>query len=192
MIAIVKYNAGNATSVKNTLNRMGYNCQITEDKEVIRQAAKVILPGVGRASTAMRYLKDNDLDILLLSLTQPVLGICLGLQLMCSFSEEDTTNCLGIFNTSVKKFPTLDKVPHVGWNNFMDVKGCLFNGIDSFDCVYFVHSYYAELCSETVATCDYIVPFSASIQKNNFYATQFHPEKSGSVGETILKNFLAL
>lgn len=192
MIAIIKYNAGNAKSVKNAVTRLGYSCEITDDKEKIRQANKVIFPGVGRASTAMLYLKERELDSLFLSLKQPVLGICLGLQLMCKFSEEDDTRCLGIFDTAVKKFPPLEKVPHIGWNNFTHVKDGLFRGVNTLDNVYFVHSYYAELCDDTSAVCEYILPFSASIQKNNFYAMQFHPEKSGRVGEAILKNFLML
>lgn len=192
MIAIIKYNAGNVTSIKNAINRLGGECIITDDKDKIRNAAKVILPGVGNASPAMKYLREKRLDEIILSLQQPVLGICLGLQLLCSDSEEGETSCLRIFNTSVKKFPSIKKVPHMGWNNFISVSGTLFKNVLSENDVYFVHSYYAEICSRTIAACDYILPFSAALQKDNFYATQFHPEKSADVGETILKNFLEL
>ena len=192
MIAILKYNAGNVTSVKNAVERLGYTCVITDLEEKILKADKVIFPGVGEASTAMNYLRERGLDVLLKKLKQPVLGICLGQQLMCKHSEEGNTTCLGIFNTLVKKFPPIELVPHVGWNNITQAKGKLFNGIIDVDDVYFVHSYYAEINNQTVASCNYILPFSAAIQQDNFYATQFHPEKSGSVGEKILKNFLIL
>ena len=192
MIAIVKYNAGNTASVKNAVERLGYTCEITDDEKKLFEADKVIFPGVGEASTAMRYLKEQNLHKLIPQLKQPVLGICLGLQLMCAHSEENNTDCLGIFDAKVKLFPPTDIVPHMGWNNLTEMKTSLFNGIDETDDFYFVHSYYAELCNETIAVCDYILPFSASIHKNNFYATQFHPEKSASTGEKVLKNFLAL
>jgi imidazole glycerol-phosphate synthase subunit HisH len=192
MIAIIKYNAGNIKSVENSLHRLGYECQVTDNKEAILSAEKVIFPGVGEASTAMDYLKKHNLDELIKSLKQPTLGICLGQQLMCRFSEEGETTCLGIFNAVVKKFPPLELVPHMGWNNLEKLKGKLFDGIIDTDNVYFVHSYYAELSDETVAACRYILPFSAAMQKDNFYATQFHPEKSAGVGEQILKNFLAI
>lgn len=192
MIAIIKYNAGNIKSVENALNRLGYKCMVTDDEETIRKAEKVIFPGVGEASSAMQYLKEHKLDILIKSLKQPTLGICLGQQLMCSYSEEGDTTCLGIFDATVKKFPPEDLVPHMGWNNLENLKGPLLYGISEHDNVYFVHSYYAELCQETIATCNYILPFGAAMQKNNFYATQFHPEKSAAVGERILKNFLEL
>lgn len=192
MIAIIKYNAGNTTSVKNAIERLGFECIVTDDEQQIRIADKVIFPGVGEASSAMNYLRERQLDKLITSLTQPVLGICLGQQLMCKFSEEGKTNCLGIIDVQVKKFPTTDIVPHMGWNSLTNLNSPLFNGINKTDDVYFVHSYYCELSEYTIAECDYILSFSAAMQKNNFYATQFHPEKSASVGEWILKNFLSL
>jgi glutamine amidotransferase len=192
MIAIIKYNAGNTKSVENALNRLNYKCIITDDKDTILSAQKVIFPGVGEASSAMQYLRKKGIDEVINYITQPFLGICLGLQLMCKGTEEGNTKCLGIFDTQVKLFPPKEKVPHMGWNNFKQLDGELFKDIDSKDDVYFVHSYYAELCKSTIATCDYILPFSAALQKNNFYATQFHPEKSAGIGEQILKNFLEL
>lgn len=192
MIAIIKYNAGNIRSVQNALSRLGFQSIITDNKEEIKRAEKVIFPGVGEASTAMNYLKNKGLDDLIVSLSQPFLGICLGLQLMCQFSEEGNTRCLGIFDSQVKLFPAIEKVPHMGWNNFISIKGPLFNQVQIENDVYFVHSYYAEVCENTVADCDYILPFSAAFQKNNFYATQFHPEKSAEVGAQILLNFLKL
>jgi glutamine amidotransferase len=192
MIAILKYNAGNIRSVQNALNRLGYSSVITDNKHDLLNAEKIIFPGVGEAASAMRYLKERELDKTLLSLKKPVLGICLGLQLMCRFTEEGNTQCMGIFNTDVRMFPHNGKVPHMGWNNFLTLKGTLFRGISAKDDVYYVHSYYAEICKETEAICEYIVPFSASLQKDNFYATQFHPEKSAGKGEIILKNFLEL
>lgn len=192
MIVILKYNAGNIASVKNAVERLGFECIITDDETEIRNAEKVIFPGVGEASSAMAYLKEKQLDILIKELKQPVLGICLGQQLMCRFSEESNTECLGIFDTVVKKFPPTDLVPHMGWNNLTDTNNKLFQGILNDANFYFVHSYYAELCAETAATCDYILPFSAAMQKGNFYATQFHPEKSADAGEKVLFNFLSL
>lgn len=192
MIAIIKYNAGNIRSVQNALNRLGYESIITDDPEQIRAASKVIFPGVGEASTAMKYLQEKGLDEEIKSLKQPVLGICLGLQLMCKWTEENDTSCLDIFDLMVKKFPPNEIVPQMGWNNFKTLKGKLFEGINVNDDVYFVHSFYAEVGSATTAVTDYILPFSAAVQKDNFYATQFHPEKSADVGEQILKNFLAL
>jgi len=192
MIAILKYNAGNITSVQNALARLGYESLITDNPEELINADKVIFPGVGEAGSAMKYLKERELDKTIISLKQPVLGICLGMQLMCLHSQEADTECLGIFDTYVKLFPPVDKIPHIGWNNFLTVKGNLFAGIKTEDDLYYVHSYYAEICSSTIATCDYILPFSASVQKENFYATQFHPEKSAETGEKILKNFLRL
>ncbi|MDD4748249.1 MAG: imidazole glycerol phosphate synthase subunit HisH [Salinivirgaceae bacterium] len=192
MIAIVKYNAGNIKSVQNALNRLGYESCITDDPTSILNAEKVIFPGVGEASTAMKYLKDKGIDEVIKSVTKPFLGICLGLQLMCNKSEEGDTPCLGIFDTNVKQFQPNDKVPHMGWNDFASIKGTLFQGINVWDDLYYVHSYYAELNNDTVGICNYINPFSAALQKDNFYATQFHPEKSAEIGAQILKNFLKL
>jgi imidazole glycerol-phosphate synthase subunit HisH len=191
MIAIVKYNAGNIKSVRNALKRLGYESIITDDPEELRKAEKVIFPGVGEAGTAMKYLKERGLDNTIRSLIQPVLGICLGLQLMCRHTEEADTECLGIFDTKVQLFPPVDKIPHMGWNNFLTLKGDLFKDVSADDDVYYVHSYYAEISSSTIATCDYILPFSAAMAKDNFFATQFHPARSAGVGEKILKNFLA-
>jgi imidazole glycerol-phosphate synthase subunit HisH len=192
MIAIVKYNAGNITSVQNALTRLGYESIVTDDDAIIKNASKVVFPGVGEASSAMQFLKDKKLDILLKSLTQPVLGICLGLQLMCKYSEENDTTCLGIFDTEVKLFAATEIVPHMGWNNISFKQNELLNEIKEISSFYFVHSYYAAVCESTIATCNYINEFGAVMQKNNFYATQFHPEKSGSDGEIILKNFLEI
>ena len=192
MIAILKYNAGNIKSVENAVKRLGFKCVVTDNENEIRNAEKVIIPGVGEAGYAMNYLKKYNLDTLIKSLIQPVLGIFLGQQLMCSFTEEGNTECLRIFETQVKKFPPKELVPHMGWNNLQNIKGNLFKNINENDNLYFVHSYYCEISENTTATCDYILPFSASMQKNNFYATQFHPEKSSLIGEQILKNFLSL
>lgn len=192
MIAVIKYNAGNTKSVENAVKRLGYKCIVTDDEQQLINASKVIFPGVGEAGSAMKYLEVKGLDKVIVNLKQPVLGICLGLQLMCKTSEEGNTKGLGIFDTNVIKFPDTDVVPHMGWNNLYDTKEPLFKGISNVDDVYFVHSYFAEICKYTVAVCDYIVPFSAALQKNNFYAVQFHTEKSGDVGEIILKNFLEL
>lgn len=192
MIAIIRYNAGNIKSVQNALTRLGFESIITDDPMKLKKADKVIFPGVGEASSAMQYLRERGLDNTIRSLVQPVLGICLGLQLMCRFSEEADTKCLGIFDTDVRLFPPVDKIPHMGWNNFLTMRGDLFKNISPDDDVYYVHSYYAEISSCTSATCDYILPFSASMTRDNFYATQFHPEKSAAVGEKILRNFLEL
>jgi len=192
MIAIIKYNAGNIRSVQNALNRLGYDSIITDDKTKILNADKVIFPGVGEASSAMKYLKDKGLDDVIRSIEKPMLGICLGLQLMCDYSEEGDTKCLGIFNTQVKKFPPKEKVPHIGWNSLAEVKGELFQHIQTESDMYYVHSYYAEKNEQTIAVCNYIEPFATAIQHNNFYATQFHPEKSADVGTQLLKNFLEL
>lgn len=192
MIAIIKYNAGNIRSVQNALTRLGYESIITDNRDEIRNASKVIFPGVGEAGSAMKYLKEKEMDKLIISLTQPVLGICLGLQLLCRYTEEADTKCLNIFNADVKMFPRTEKVPHMGWNNFISVWGDIFRSVSRKDDVYYVHSYYAGITSCTTAICDYILPFSAAMKKDNFYAVQFHPEKSADVGEIILKNFLEL
>lgn len=195
MIAIIKYNAGNIHSVVHALRREGMEPIVTDDKELIRRADKVIFPGVGEASTTMDYLKAHEMDSLIKSLTQPVLGICLGMQLMCKESEEGDAKCLGIFDVNVKKFQRTsfeDKIPHMGWNQITDLRSPLMENVKDKGYVYFVHSYYVPLCAETIAKTDYLIPFSAALNKDNFYATQFHPEKSGSVGSKILQNFLAL
>ena len=192
-VVIIDYNAGNIRSVENALKRLGVASVITADEQLIRGADKVIFPGVGEAATTMSFLQERGLDLLIKSLTQPVLGICLGMQLMCRYSEEGDTPCLGIFDTEVKRFVNQrhdDKVPHMGWNTLYNLKGELLEGLPSNPYVYFVHSYYVPVGDYTVATTDYIQPFSAAMRKDNFYATQFHPEKSGSIGERILKNFL--
>jgi glutamine amidotransferase len=192
MIAIVKYKAGNIRSVSTALDRLGFRSVITDNESDLLNADKVILPGVGEAGTAMKSLKENGLDRLICSLKMPVLGICLGLQLLCRYSEESATTCLGIFDSAIRKFPPEDKVPHMGWDNFLWCGGKIFNGIEAKDNLYYVHSYYAELSEHTIAVCDYILPFSAAMQKDNFFATQFHPEKSGDVGAKIFENFLKL
>lgn len=194
-VVVIKYNAGNIYSVVHALRRLGVEPVVTADEAVIRASDKVIFPGVGEATTTMRFLKERKMDELITSLTQPVLGICLGMQLMCKSSEEGNVDCLGIFNVAVKLFvPTqqTQKIPHMGWNQLYDVKSNLFSEQLNEQFVYFVHSFYVPMCEHTIATTDYIQPFSAALNKNNFYATQFHPEKSGDVGEQILKNFLAL
>ena len=200
MIAIIKYNAGNVQSVQYALQRLNVESIVTDDVNAIVKSDKVIFPGVGHAAPAMQYLKERKLDELIVSLSQPVLGICLGLQLMCKHSEEGNTDCLGIFDEEVKLFvpPLLVevrrglKVPQIGWNSIYDFRSELFEGLKQNDFVYAVHSYYAALGNETVATTNYIHPYSAALQKDNFYAVQFHPEKSGAVGELILRNFITL
>lgn len=191
-IAIIKYNAGNVQSVIYALQRIGLEPKLTDDVEYIQQADKVIFPGQGEASSAIRYLKSKKLDEMIVNLKQPVLGICIGLQLMCAHSEEGDTPCLGIFKEKVKKFPPKDKVPHIGWNTLENKKGHLLNGLRDDAYLYYVHSYYAEVGEETVGETNYILPFSAVMEKDNFYAIQAHPEKSGKDGEVILKNFLDL
>jgi glutamine amidotransferase len=198
IVAIIKYNAGNIMSVDYALQRLGVKAVLTDDPVQIMAADKVIFPGVGEASTTMRYLKERKLDRLIPELKQPVLGICLGLQLMCCYSEEGNTTCIGIFNEQVKKFqPPADnvnkmKVPHMGWNTIINLKTKLFDRIPEHQFTYFVHSFYAETGKDTIAECNYIVPFSAALHRSNFYASQFHPEKSGRTGSQIIENFLAL
>lgn len=194
-VAIIKYNAGNIYSVSYALKRLGIEPLITADPELISKADKVIFPGVGEALTTMNYLKEQKMDQLIKTLKQPVLGICLGMQLMCRHSEEGDVDCLGLFDTEVKQFIPQkheDKVPHMGWNTINEVKSELFDASLEKSFVYFVHSFYVPVNPYTAATTDYIQPFSAALHKDNFYATQFHPEKSGSTGEHILRNFLNL
>jgi len=193
-VVIIKYNAGNIRSVLFALERIGVNAIVTDDHDEIRSADRVIFPGVGEASSAMIYLKEKGLDQLICSLTQPVLGICLGMQLMCKFSEENNTNCLGIFNETVKRFTetTGFKIPQIGWNNIHGLKSALFDKINENSYMYFVHSYYVESCANSIAQTDYITEFSSALHINNFYAVQFHPEKSGEAGQQILENFIRL
>lgn len=194
-VAIIKYNAGNICSVDYALKRLGVDAVITADQDVLRAADKVIFPGVGEAGTTMNFLRASGMDLLIKDLRQPVLGICLGMQLMCRYSEEGNADCLGIFNTEVKRFNSEkheDKVPHMGWNTLMQTNSRLFKGFTQEEYVYFVHSYYVPVNDCTAAVTDYILPFSAALHKDNYYATQFHPEKSGGVGERILMNFLTL
>ena len=197
-IVIIKYNAGNIRSVAFALERIGITPIITDDAEEIRSADKVIFPGVGEASSAMKYLSERKLDEVIKSLTQPVLGICLGVQLMCNFSEEGNTKCLGIFNQDVKKFSQTGadkgvlKIPQIGWNTIFDLKSSLFKNIKENSYMYFVHSYFVELGENTIATTNYGINYSSALQKNNFYAVQFHPEKSGKDGEKLLENFIKL
>ena len=194
-VAVVKYNAGNIRSVDYALKRLGVEAVITADKEELQSADKVIFPGVGEAETTMNHLKATGLDELIKNLRQPVFGICLGMQLMCRYSEEGEVDCLNIFDVDVKRFVPQkheDKVPHMGWKNIRKTNSKLFEGFTEEEFVYFVHSFYVPTCDFTAATTDYIHPFSAALHKDNFYATQFHPEKSGKTGEKILTNFLNL
>lgn len=190
MIAIIKYNGGNVSSVQNSLNRLSVESVVTDDFDLIRKADKVIFPGVGEASSTMKLLKEKGLDQLIPTLKQPVLGVCLGMQLMCKNNEEGNTVGMGVFDIDVKKFPAKNIVPHMGWNTISDFKSGIFSGIEENSDVYFVHSFYCELSENTTSVCDYILPFSASLQKDNFYAMQFHPEKSGDIGSRLLENFL--
>lgn len=192
MIAIIDYNAGNVRSVQNALKRLGAESFVTADLEKIKNADKVIFPGVGEASSAMKTLEETGLRQLIPTLKQPVLGICLGQQLMCKNLEEGNTKGLGIFDIDVRRFPAKLPVPHMGWNNLTNLKSSLFEGLREQNDVYFVHSYYCEISEYTSTVCDYILPFSAGLQKDNFYAMQFHPEKSGKTGEKMLENFVKL
>src|ERR1035437_6577433 len=190
-VVIIKYNAGNIRSVLFALERISVNAIVTDDPDEIRSADRVIFPGVGEASSAMKYLKQNGLDLLICSLTQPVLGICLGMQLMCAHSEENNTDCLGIFDQQVRLFPQDGfKVPQIGWNNITNLKTSIFQDVDEDAYMYLVHSYYVEKCANAIALTDYIAEYSSAVQKNNFYAVQFHPEKSGEAGQKILENFI--
>jgi imidazole glycerol-phosphate synthase subunit HisH len=195
-VVIIKYNAGNIQSVLFALERIGIKATVTDDPLLIQSADKVIFPGVGEASTAMRYLKERELDKLIISLRQPVLGICLGMQLLCDYSEENDTACLGIFDrVRVIKFKTASpqlKIPQIGWNTISGLKTGLFTSIEEKSYCYFVHGYYAGSSDYTIATTDYIQPYSSALKKDNFYGVQFHPEKSAKAGEQLLKNFLSL
>jgi imidazole glycerol-phosphate synthase subunit HisH len=198
-LVIIKYNAGNIQSVLYALERIGETATVTDDHEQIRNADKVIFPGVGEASTAMQYLQERQLDTVIKNLQQPVLGICLGMQLMCAYSEENDTPCLGIFEERVQLFSPAAaqkeaglKVPQIGWNNIFDLKTKLFENVPENSYCYFVHGYYAAYGEHTIATADYVQPYSAGLHRDNFYGVQFHPEKSAKVGEQILRNFLAI
>lgn len=194
-VAILKYNAGNIFSVINSLRRLGVDPVLTDDSATLKAADRVLFPGQGEASTAMTYLKERGLDKVIKSLRQPVLGICIGQQLLCRHSEEGDVDCIGIFDADVRKFkPTRheDKVPVMGWNSLYDLNDGLFKRLDEGEHVYFIHSYYVPLCENTIAKADYIHPYSAALRKDNFFTTQFHPEKSGDVGETIIRNFLEM
>ncbi|HLX93287.1 MAG TPA: imidazole glycerol phosphate synthase subunit HisH [Puia sp.] len=200
-LAIIKYNAGNIRSVLFAIERLGISATVTDDCDELRSADRVIFPGVGEASSAMAYLKARKLDQLIKDLSQPVLGICLGMQLMCKYSEENETECLGIFQEIVKKFRIdkegdskgdVVKVPQIGWNNISDLKSALFNGVPEDSYCYFVHGYYADFGNDTIATTDYIQSYSSALNKKNFYGVQFHPEKSAEVGNRILQNFMTV
>ena len=192
-ISIIKYNAGNIQSVLFALQRIGVEAVVTDDVQELLSSDKVIFPGVGEASSAMNYLKEKQLDKLIVDLKQPVLGICLGMQLMCKHSEENNTDCLGIFDLNVKRFPQSElKVPQIGWNNVYSLKSPILNGISENEYMYFVHSFYAEKCAESIALTNYGIEYSSAIQKDNFFAVQFHPEKSGEAGQKILENFINL
>ncbi|SHF41355.1 imidazole glycerol phosphate synthase subunit HisH [Flavisolibacter ginsengisoli] len=193
-LAIIKYNAGNIQSVLNALDRLGYNAIVTDERDKILGADKVIFPGVGEASSAMKSLQDNGLDSIIKELKQPVLGICVGMQLLCQHSEENDIDCLGIVPVKVRKFQALEglKVPQVGWNNIYNLKSALFKDVDNNSFVYNVHSYYAEDSAYTIASCDYGITYAAAVQKDNFYGVQFHTEKSARTGDKIIQNFLNL
>ncbi len=192
-VSILKYNAGNTTSVQFALERLGVASVVTNNHEEILSSDRVIFPGVGEASSAMKFLQQSGLNEVVLNLKQPVLGICLGMQLMCDHSEEGDTPGLGIFPVHVKKFISVsEKVPHMGWNTVENMKSAIFRDVDNSTYVYYVHSYYAEICADTIAVTDYVQSYSAALHRSNYYGVQFHPEKSGAAGERILKNFLEL
>ncbi|TXD49348.1 imidazole glycerol phosphate synthase subunit HisH [Polaribacter sp. IC073] len=191
-LVIIDYGAGNIKSIQFAFKRLGVNAVLSNNIDEIKAADKIIFPGVGEASSAMKMLKESGLDNVIPTLKQPVLGICLGMQLMCNFSEEGNTKGLGIFNVAIKKFSNAVKVPQMGWNVIYDLKSDLFTGIKEKEFMYLVHSFYAENCKEAIATTDYEIEYASALQKDNFYGTQFHPEKSGLAGEQILKNFLKL
>lgn len=191
-ITIIKYNAGNIQSVLFALKRLGHEGVVSDDPAVISTSDKVIFPGVGEASTAMNYLRERKLDETILQLKQPVLGICLGMQLLCTRSSENDTRCLGIFDADIRRFPSTLKVPQIGWNRISQLKGRLFNGVPEGGYAYFVHSYFAEPCRQTISLTEYAGSFSSGLQRDNFFGVQFHPEKSANLGERILKNFLEL
>ncbi len=191
-IAIINYGAGNIQSIKFAIQRLGYTATLTNGVSEIKAADKVIFPGVGEASSAMKKLRESGLDSLIPTLKQPVLGICLGMQLMCNSSEEGSTKGLGIFDVDVKRFSNALKVPQIGWNQISNLKTDLFNGVQNNAYIYLVHSYFSPLSEATIASCEYGISYSAALGKDNFYGTQFHPEKSSSIGEKILTNFLAL
>ena len=195
MIAVVKYNAGNIFSVMNALGRLGVEAVLTDDADLLRRADGVVFPGQGEASGAMSYLREHGLDVVIRGLRQPVLGICIGQQLMCRHSQEGDTDCLGIFPVDVVRFVPgrhEDKVPQMGWNSIRGLASSLFDGVNEGAYIYNVHSFYVPVCDFTIASCEYILPYSAALRKDNFFSTQFHPEKSGSVGERILSNFLEM
>ncbi|MCF6353381.1 MAG: imidazole glycerol phosphate synthase subunit HisH [Cyclobacteriaceae bacterium] len=191
-VVIIDYGAGNIQSVQFALERLGVKAQLTSDATQIASADKVIFPGVGHATPALKALQEKGLDTLIPTLSQPVLGICLGMQLMCNFLEENNTNGLGIFSVDVRKFSATPKVPHIGWNKIDNVKSSLFKDVTREAYLYFVHSYFADISESTIAVTNYGIPFSAALQKVNFYGCQFHPEKSGAIGEQILSNFLTI
>lgn len=192
MIGIIDTNAGNQLSVKNALNRLGCTCLISDDADALRKCDKIIFPGVGEAKHTMSHIREKALDQFILSYKKPFLGICLGMQIMSSYSEEGKTACLGIFKTEALHFPENEVVPHMGWNNLLNFEGDLFKGIQKKDDFYFVHSYYIPINKYSIANCDYILPFCAAMKKDNFYATQFHPEKSAEIGAKLLENFISL